>query len=525
MDPVERSMGLMPNLGIRASLSASGLLSRYTSAVKSSSSSVASNTSTPIPSSSDAQKTVGTRLDKSDTGNANGSSLIATRLNTGKEMEKSAEQVFHGQINASQQHVSAAQTPASSPRSLDGSNATINETKNLSTNSSCMDISSGALIHPYSSMSSSQQEQVLLELGKGRLSSWKISIFGDFDQIIAMKSKATAHVQSSLPMHSITEPEFLQYMRETSADTPIELARAAFRALAVRNACNNSAISKALTTKNQHEQYQGSGYDLAFEHPDGNSSNAETLLTAYSNIVHGRTTANDQFVSPQISQNSAQSDIDIHQYYMTQFQFTCAVVALSTNRVQPGNATWLDLRRRILFQFYCTKSVTCNALSYEGFNMFLLDCSDVSITKTFVNSGNENKTAMSSELHPPMWHGIHNESWNIGYNIESKNQMLTINTIAPSSAIRSFLGKEKQMRATAATNAETPFRADEEDDDTRIHQGHPKTEELLETLALRNVQLAQKSNELEELQLQYRKLEKKLCGLKLELADAKAHLA
>ena len=103
-----------------------------------------------------------------------------------------------------------------------------------------------------------------------------------------------------------------------------------------------------------------------------------------------------------------------------------------------------------------------------------------------------------------------------------KNSDLMLKVPTPSAAMNSFLGLgEGGVEGDVDMEGGGHGTDDQRGSSTSGHRAHSASD-LAETLALRNVQLAQKSADLEELELQYRKLEKKLCALKLELADAKA---
>ena len=320
------------------------------------------------------------------------------------------------------------------------------------------DIRHSILYRPYATMSAVQQEQVLLELGKGRSMSWKIPLFGDFSQLLR------THKDAVKTSHSITEAVFVEYMRKSSVED--SWSAAAFQAICK----TESNLSTSIGEKSDADA----------------SECTKSLLKAYQNVVEGK----------------GEGEIN-----MNQFLFIVAWCALSTEKVsqteEDNNKTWMDLRRRVIYQYYSS----CNkGLLFDGFSSFLDDCAGLSTTVGGAGGSNTNTKTFATDisLRPPAWHGIYNKAWHAGYNIERKDSFM-LRAPATSTALFAFSNRT----------------ADEsDDDDNRNAAANHSADDLAESLALRNVQLAEKANELEELTLRFMKLEKKHCAVKLELADA-----
>jgi len=598
-------LGFIPNMGIRASLTASSkVLSRYTQAARTtvSQKSATSSSASSVPSAGSPGKSKSV-LDSArtsagpdygaDAGTGSSSlagagarsqlassqSSLQPPCNSGKAEQSSSHSQLAGTGRYGHGHGHKSQLEAHTSRAFQG-------------------FPHAFVDHPYANMTAVQQERVLLELGKGRNSSWKIPLYGDFAQLVEQAAAANElrHIDANgrtevvqltgLPAGCITEHEFTRYMRECDPTAQAEWSKAAFFALSTweQEACHihtdtgSGSGSSALTEEkegggDEDEDGEeggggaergggggGGGGDTA-EAGTGTAAGAggggdvrgEAAWRRECDSGDGSTAASDDlellmavYSDTGISSNKSSSGkgkVQNHNrrakekekgkefVYMTQFQFLCAVVALNTARPCP-DPTWLDLRRRVLFQYYTDGGGGAGSgIGFEGFCRFLNDCTDLDQSSTNSSSSSTRSSANKlHELHPPLFHGFVNNSWTMGHNIEVKNSDLTLKAPARSAAMSSFMGL-----GVGAANADADVDASEDNGNagdfsdgsgthsvsyhrSKVHSA----EDLAETLALRNVQLAQKSNDLEELELLYRKLEKKMCALKLELADAKA---
>ena len=170
---------------------------------------------------------------------------------------------------------------------------------------------------------------------------------------------------------------------------------------------------------------------------------------------------------------------------MTQFLFVCAVCAVNTDRpADKENRVWLQLRRYATFVYYSVNyGKQALQWNYECYNQFACDASQA-------DNG-------------PLHYGIINTDWLKEHELGEMDAKMSIKKTSHQMAYNNY----------------------NDDNDNDISDGRPmvhKHADIAETLALRSVQLAEKQEELDIYQLQYRKLEKKMCELKLEMAEVKA---
>lgn len=179
-----------------------------------------------------------------------------------------------------------------------------------------------------------------------------------------------------------------------------------------------------------------------------------------------------------------------HEEGLDQFQYLLAVSALTFNRGSSdsgNNACWVSLRQLLVYNVYLLRNEekghaggdsgehaegVSGGISSNGFIDFLLD--------------------LSASDESPYFYGITNQGW------------------WPKAR---ELGADESGLASASLSGNRPQR-------TSLELMDQST--MAESLAISKVQLASKQSEYEALELQYLKLEKQMCKLKLELADEKA---
>jgi hypothetical protein len=251
------------------------------------------------------------------------------------------------------------------------------------------------------------QEKVLSELGVGRSASWRIPIFGDFEQVQVGGR--------------VSEREFLAFMQRRGHE-PL-WCRASYNAFAGTSS----------------EEVQG----------------------------------------------------------LDQFQYLLAVSALTFNRGSSdsgNNARWVSIRQLLVYNVFLLsdqqseqereggevstpgRSEESSGMSSTGFVEFLSE--------------------LSSSDESPYYYGISNGHWWPKRDLDEEG-----------------MGSSGGMGASSGSGLGGGKR-------TSLELIDQST--MAESLAISKVQLASKQSEYEALELQYLKLEKQMCKLKLELADEKA---
>ena len=175
---------------------------------------------------------------------------------------------------------------------------------------------------------------------------------------------------------------------------------------------------------------------------------------------------------------------------LSQFQFLLATSSLTYSRGSNGNgsnARWLSIRQLLIYNLMLRKSTEGKNGDMDGF------CGQGVSYTSFANF----LQVLSESEESPAYFGISNEGW-IGPGGLSDEE---VNHISSEGSELNSPSHKMRMRTTL----------DIMDQST-----------LAESLAISKVQLASKQEQYEKLELQYLKLEKLHCQLKLELAAVKA---
>ena len=221
---------------------------------------------------------------------------------------------------------------------------------------------------------------------------------------------------------------------------------------------------------------------------------------------------------------------------MTQFLFVCAVCAAEGGDTRQDNEAWLSLRRRVLFHRYSTPGTVVDAeAEIEGSGAAAGTGTGAVSMKTGTGAEHVEAAAGTTsaggwtfasfcayadaaatvrDSEGPLSHGICNQQWLQAHQKAAADSALTLTSPAPSAVLSSYVSYDGD--SDDATVGASHY------DNPNYRCSSLGEAELAESLALRSVQLAEKQAELDDLQLAYRKLEKRYCSLKLELAEEKA---
>ena len=174
--------GFMPSLGIRSSLAASSkVLSRYTQAARTGSSQKSTSGTTASVASVESPGRGKSTLEPAASTAATSSPGTGTGLSA---ILASNQAALKARSTATTCSAFPPQIPFSSSSSSSAPSRSVPMQQRLGQGHGQGQTGTEAGTHPYSHMSSVQQEQVLLALGRGRNSSWRIPLLGDYSQLV-----------------------------------------------------------------------------------------------------------------------------------------------------------------------------------------------------------------------------------------------------------------------------------------------------------------------------------------------------
>jgi hypothetical protein len=358
-----------------------------------------------------------------------------------------------------------------------------------------------------------EQEEILLELGKNRSSSWKIMLLGDFSELASAQINSCNNVNNGRDRDSINFNAFCSYMRQRYNTSP-SWCKALFYTFSKFDD-NTNSVSTATTTYvnvNGNEINTGIGIDditstsASDISVDGASSEIEEYLSKI-NMTAKSLDADDniEHLSPENDHSDSGDKNQKNQHqepkYMTPFLFICAICAATVKDSMQDNTVWLNLRRSVVYRYYINNYGNhCNgkgSFNFDCFCAFLNECGECD-SKTSSSTSSSSPASGS-----PLYYGIVNGLWKAGF--DESNEIST-----------TFTNPSQHMEQWTKS-------ADSDSDDKHeIISSSEDITNIIEKLALSKQQLAEKQMEIDEYQLKYRKLEKQLCDLKLELAQVKA---